>query len=152
MRRINLISGSLVFIFGLVLYFVIIPLGIKVGDVTGGLSPRFFPNVSALSIIVLGALLFLLNLRSPSVAETSEQTNPLTWSNTTNIALLTALSLGAIAMFKYLGYLITAPILVASLMVIYGGMKRWRRILLTSFGGPYLLYAFVWGVFGTPLP
>ena len=152
MHRIDLISGVVTFVFGLVLYFLIIPSGIEVGEATGGLSPRFFPNLSALIIIFLGALLFLVNLRSLSPSESSEEKEHLTWSNTANIILLTALSFGGIAMFKYLGYLITAPLLVGAFMIIYGGFKRWRRILLTSFIGPYFLYAFVWGVFGTPLP
>ena len=62
MRRADLISGALIFVAGLVMIYVIVPIQI---DSTGdyGLDPAFFPLAVLWLVVIMSALLVLSRIR-----------------------------------------------------------------------------------------
>ena len=121
-------SGAFILVFGLVLYFWIIPNYVE--DATGGsITPKLMPDAYAIILTISGAVLML--------KPTQHQTPDLRYFATT-LAYVVVLSLGVYATSLF-GFEYTAPVLALAIMWMIG--ER-RPLWLVS--GVVLIPALIW--------
>ena len=141
-------AGLLLAVFSLTLYFVIIPGQIQ--DVkTFGVSPRFMPNIVAMSILILSSSLFI----SGYLCRHNEQQKTYTINAAETKLVLVSLLLIAlnIVALDYLGYIITTILALGTLMHIYG-QKNKKLIILVAVLTPLVIYQFFTKLLQMTLP
>lgn len=138
MRRANVISGSVLLVFGIVLLFWIIPWQIEAVEGDVSISPRLVPQICAIFIAGLAALLLLNALREPALtadtpadsptgaAVDEEDPFPIDRSQFASMFAVTTLILTAILAFIFVHPAAGAIILVCGIMLYMGE----RRILM----------------------
>lgn len=139
-QMLNRFSGLAVACFGAALLFWVIPGHVETVDY-GWVRPDTLPRICGWALIGLGVAQAVfaggatqLDLRALAI-----------------VALAVALSAAAIWGFGRFGFLITAPIFVASIIGLIGE-RRWAWIVVTVFGAPALIWVVVEHLLGRPLP
>lgn len=126
--QIDRISGVLFIVFGLLVYFVIIPWQVEIVDY-GALRPKTLPQILATVITLCGLALLVSGGRRDVAADTP-------WLRPAAFAAVLAGGLYAISWF---GFLWVAPALSAVLMLM---MRERRPLWLT--GGILAMPAAIW--------
>lgn len=167
MQRSNFYTGFFFLVFGLVLYFILIPYQVELGDDADGLSPRFFPNLGAIGLSVTGLILFLTSWRqikqlvaSPDIngeekqkrSKENNKDDHLTLKNALHLLLFVAVLSMNVFIIGMAGFMIGAPLTVISFMLLNGGKIGPIGIILTAGIGTTVIYILAWGIFEIPLP
>ena len=128
-------------LFSIVLYFVLIP-GFVAHDVElTGLSPRFFPKMSAITLGILSACFIILKLAEYRKGRTEEKHLPSPPNEpgpqrSLQDRLRPFFSAGILIAYFYLfenfGFLIGTPICLICMMLLFG-MRKPATILITCF-------------------
>jgi putative tricarboxylic transport membrane protein len=140
--------GLLISIFSLVLTFWLIPSFVS-GYATGehGLSPRFFPYLVSLAMLLLSAILMFKALRPSAEPIKKEPSRRLEPSAVICIAVFIAYQ-QAIA---YIGFIPASFLALISLMILYG-FRNWIMIVIFSAALIAILSFFFEKVAQVPLP
>ena len=136
----NRISGLIVVIIGIILYFWLIPLHTESGDY-GWLKPTTLPNVTAIIVLVAGMVHFIF--------PTGKAEFDLAFSG--RVGLFFLVGVFGLYLMSIFGFIIVAPILVMALMLMVGE----RRLLWLSTGIvalPGLIWFLVGVLLNRPLP
>ncbi|MEC7257639.1 MAG: tripartite tricarboxylate transporter TctB family protein [Pseudomonadota bacterium] len=149
MTKLDLAGGVALTAFGLLLTFVIIPMGTEEG-MYYGLPPTFFPTLLAVGLTICAVGLTVqsvLRLRAGPV----DTSSPISRWNLAMFALLVALILGGIVVIDVFGLLIGAPLLIAALMIVLGDRNPLRIVptAVLPVGAVYYLALYV---LETPVP
>lgn len=128
MAKRNFVSGLVMFAFGLIMLFYVIPYGIVVsGNYT--ISPALLPRICAIGITVLAAALVVQawNQMRAEATETAEASSgrPMPWLPA--IVVIAVIS-GAVLLFRHVNSGVAVVFLVASLM-LYMGERRWPLVV-----------------------
>ncbi|MCC2096902.1 MAG: tripartite tricarboxylate transporter TctB family protein [Hyphomicrobiales bacterium] len=107
----------------------------------GALQPRTFPIVAAVLMMVFG----LAQMIRPTGATTFEP------AKAARAALIVAISIAAVPVMEYAGYMIAGPILVGVLM-LFAGERRWPWIAAGVLIFPALIWVLFEIVLRRPLP
>jgi hypothetical protein len=140
MKRVNLIAASILLIFcG---WYAYLTYNLPDRNLPGTLGIDFMPWVLVICLGSLSGLLLIQGLVAP--APTSPGTNDPSFSRREIIGVvsLTVLVFLYIKAIAWLGYLISTPIYLASLMLV-SGFRKWVHIILVSLlatGGIYLFF------------
>ena len=123
MMTLNRLSGLLAILFGLILFFWIIPSQTETVD-TGWLKPHTLPDAVALFICALGLIHFIVPTGEAQID----------WGLSLRIGLFVLITLAGLYLMSLVGFLIAAPVLMAVLMLMIGE----RRILWLIMGIVFL--------------
>ena len=123
MMTLNRLSGLLAILFGLILFFWIIPSQTETVD-TGWLKPHTLPDAVALFICALGLIHFIVPTGEAKID----------WRLSLRIGLFVLITLAGLYLMSLVGFLIAAPVLMAVLMLMIGE----RRILWLIMGIVFL--------------
>lgn len=136
--RVDQIGGAILGVFSLFLYFIIIPAGVV--DVQRfGVSPRFFPKVTALFLLLLAICLFVNGYRK------KEQENQKVYEINPNELKLIVKSMIVFACyiiaFDLFGYMVPTIAALAIFMYMYG-QRKIKLLIIVSIGLPIAIYLF----------
>lgn len=142
MRRANLISGVILFLFGALMLAAIIPAQIEEGP-EGMMSPRLVPQLIMGLIMALSLLLVATNLR----AAESDAPPPFTRAELAAFAAIMGLFAVSVALFLLVGVLAASLVLIVGALLILGERRPLILILmpLCLIGGTWLLFTRVLG-------
>jgi len=149
MDRADLIGGVGLALFGLLMIFVLIPLGTEEGAYFG-LSPTLFPTLlsTLLTVCALGLVAqSLVRIRRKGTARPM----PVTGWNLLMFIVAGSLAFGGVLLVDWFGILIGGPALIAILM-IFLGERNPLRVVLTATLPVGLVYLLATHVLGTALP
>ena len=124
----NRLSGIFVFLFGVLIFFVLIPLQTETVDY-GWLRPATLPSVAAAIICVAG----LVQCAVP------RGTAQLRLGEGARALLFLVLGLGGLWGMHVFGFMIAAPTMMLVIMLVIGE-RRWLWLIT----GTVLLPAFIW--------
>jgi putative tricarboxylic transport membrane protein len=149
-RRSDIISGSLLVLFGLAMIFIIVPNQISASS-EYGLDPKFFPVAVIWLLIFMGVLLVVTRLGTQPDAEGSEPVLGLR-----NWLFIGAFSLFLVLVFlaiNTLGYVLAGILMVALLMVALDIRNRnWAQLIGVSILAPFAIYYALYHIFSVQLP
>ena len=150
MRRSDLISGTLIVVFGLVMIFIIVPVQISSSG-EYGLDPAFFPVTLLWLLVAMGVLLVATRVpQSSDPPEAGPMLDRWSWLFITGVTAF--LVLGFIAI-QTLGFVIAGVIMIAALMmVIELRHLRWFELIGVSLLSPFVIYYLLYHVFSVQLP
>jgi hypothetical protein len=149
MDRADLIGGAGLALFGLLMIFVLIPLGTEEGAYFG-LSPTLFPTLlsTLLTVCALGQVAqSLVRIHRKATARPI----PVSVWNLLMFLAASLLALGGVILIDWFGMLIGGPALIAILM-IFLGERNPLRIILTATLPVGLVYLLAIHVLGTAVP
>lgn len=136
-RKANQILGIFFTVFALLLLFVIIPAQIK-HIPNASPSPRFFPQIIAILLLVLGVFLLVSGLRRSTKAA-----DEVVFSLSLKEAKLVGLTLGVFVLYTVALYFIPyipATIAAMGILVTAYGQKSKRKIIISSVLLPLIIY------------
>ncbi len=135
------ISGALVMAFALGLWVFVIPDQVDAADY-GWMRPRTLPQILAVTLLVLGALLVLL----PSRDRDATAAGP-----AVPVAIGAGLAGGGVLAMGLWGFALAAPALALA-AAVFAGERRWPWLLATGIAVPAAIWALVTVFLGRPLP
>lgn len=150
MKKIDVISGALIVLFGLALIFIIIPIWVPTileGDY--GLRAKDMPNVAAFTVTGLG-LLFLYTTLFGSNDDTGTS-SAITPENWRFLLKATIFLIIIVSIFQWVGFLAAGPITIGGFM-LYMGERRPIPLLATALCAPLVIWLFFWQLLRFPLP
>jgi len=149
-RRADLISGAVIFVAGLVMIYVIVPIQIdSAGDY--GLDPAFFPLMVLWLVVIMSALLVLTRIRKPPDPPESERLLD-RWNWLFITCTIVFLTVGFIAINR-LGFVIAGALMIAVMMVIFELRHlKWAEIAGVSLIAPFVIYWLLYHLFSVQLP
>lgn len=153
MGKADFIGGIAVAIFGLLLIFVIIPMGTEQG-VYYGLSPTFFPTFMASGMTLCAVGLTFQGwkrLRAEAAAKATPKPSPLSRWNLLMFLLAAGIATAGVIAIDYIGMVFAAPVLIAAYL-LFLGERNLIIIALTSMLPVALVYLMAAYVLRTPLP
>ena len=150
MKKANFVSGIVLTISSLFLLIFIIPLQIE--EVSGAIfSPRLMPYVCTWIILLLSVILSIQNfLLLKKDSNSKDRHSPISRSEFRAMLLISGALCICIILFKYFGTLISAVVLVVSIMWLLGERRYLSYILLP--GGLLLTtYLIFYKILGTTI-
>ncbi len=149
MNKVDLICGAGLSVIGILLIFIVIPVGTTAGGYFG-LAPTVFPTILA-SGLTICALALTAQAWMRLRREGNIRPVPIRPWNLLMLAASASLVLGGIIAIDYLGMIIAGPVLIAALMLFLGD-RNVIRILLTATLPVAAIYVLALHVLRTPLP
>ena len=158
MIRLNIITGGVLVIFGLLAFLWVIPNYIPDVEVESiGLKPSFFPNVSIVSLIILSIILMITNFvklkRIDSIFEEESEENETLGFGRIEILNLLMMILGMavyLLLLKFTGF-IPASILLIGISMYMAGVRGYKLLLLSIFF-PFIIKEILWRTLEVMLP
>ncbi len=158
MPRLNIITGCVLTLIGLLAVFWVIPFHIEPQEVDRYVnSPKFFSYVCVIVLILLGVLLIVQNIlrirRLKDVKhEESEENETLGfgWHETVNLVTFAIGSAAYLLLMKSTGFVISSMLLLAVSMYFAKVNKLWLAI--TSVGVPIIIQQLLWHAMTIRLP
>lgn len=159
MARINFITGCILMLSSLVAIFWLIPVEIKVkaGETAAGLSPRFFPYIAAISMLILSTLLAVSNalkMRSPGkIAREESEENEVLGFGLKEINNCIVMAVGValyMAGLSYIGFLVSSTVMMGVSMYI-AGIRGWKLPVI-AIGFPWAMKLLFWHTLEVTLP
>lgn len=152
----NMGAAIALLLFSLSLIFYITPNYVEHPGLTG-ISPRYFPNFAAIVLALSSVSLLVLEIISVLKEKRSlrSKINSDHLATTAKKTPLTPLLIGGllllyILLFKYLGFLISTPLILAALMISMG-QRRVVLIVASSLVSTFLLFQLFQNILGLPL-
>lgn len=142
-EKLDLISGIALLAFATVLYLFLIPTYVADNGV-GAMSPRFFPRFGALLIGAGGIVLAVSSVLKVSIiGDENVASEKADFNGLKVVAIVTSMA-AFILIFQWYGYLIAGPILIALLVIIFGGRNPLIVIAtsLATTGALYVLFSY----------
>ncbi len=148
-------TGSILLLFSLAMYFIIIPMNIKSYAVYG-LPPSFFPKVVSAALAIFSLMLLISGIREGgagvfSKKELAEHFKSINTRTVRNIGTVFGVFVLYLIGLGTVGFLISTPIII----VLLGLAFRWKRyVVLTVLAllTTVILYVIFGKVLGSPLP
>lgn len=156
MRIFDIVSCTVVALFGLTLLFVIIPGWTPVETGPGfGLAATTMPNVAVVTATVMAATFVLYRVLDLHPAgennEEYDATSPIERKNWLFLLRGGLFLIAVTAMFEWAGFLVAGPLTVAGFMLMMGEKRPWH-VVITSVGATAVLWLFFWQFLKFPLP
>jgi len=125
----QMVGGTILALFAVALYFIIIPAEIIFAQVRMGVSPRYFPNLLAGLLFIFAVALAVDGYRM------RDHKKMKSYSVTAKDLRIVLFTLGVIALqiigFDLIGYLVPAMLAIAVCMYMYG-QRNYLLIVLVS--------------------
>jgi len=144
------VSGILIFVAGLVMIFVIVPVQINTsGDY--GLDPAFFP-LAVLWLLVIMSMVLVVS-RIPQVPDPRDAEPVLDLWNWLFIGCATIFAVIGFIAIDRLGFVIAGALMVAALMIaIELRHPNWIEVASVSLISPFVIYYLLYHLFSVQLP
>jgi len=133
-------TGTFFFLFGLAMYFAVIPWQVETGE-SGHLAPDTIPNAVAITVSLCGMLLMI---------RTTDQVSR-TPANFLRTVFYVAVLAGSHYAMSLFGFMYVSPVLALVLMLMIGE-RRPVWIIAGAIGMPALIWFFVAQVLERGLP
>ena len=158
MPRLNIITGCVLILAGLVVIFWVIPFHIEPQEVDRYVnSPKFFSYVCAIVLTVLAIFLVFQNFyrisrqREMSQEESEEnETLGFGWHETINLGIFIIGSAIYLFLMNIVGFVVSSILLLAVSMYFARVKKLW--LVITSVGIPILIQQLLWHAMMVSLP
>ena len=155
-NRIDLISGVVLCLVGVLGVAVFVPFGIQEPQSVdfAALSPSFWPRLVCIGLGIMGAFIAVAAYLNRGVAEVSDEREVSQFSLQTiilRVALVLALMFVSYFLLEPLGFVITGA-LVLLVFMIFAGERDPRVILPVAVGVPLFLFFFFTWVANIPIP
>ena len=158
MIKLNIITGGVLIIFGLLAFLWVIPNYIPDVEVENiGLKSSFFPNVSVVFLMVLSVILMITNFvklkRIDSISEEESEENEIIGFGRIEIINLLIMILGTmvfILLMKFTGFVPASILLIGISM--YMADIRGYKLLLISVLFPFAIKEILWRTLEVMLP
>ncbi|MBT6275395.1 MAG: tripartite tricarboxylate transporter TctB family protein [Chromatiales bacterium] len=146
MRNANIISSSVLLVFSLALLFWLIPWQVE-ETFDGQVSPRLLPQICAIGIGLLSAVMLFSNLFGADSKPKTDDAPPITRVEARAMFAIGGLLGLGILLFTWVGPLIACAVLIVGIMVVMGERRPLPIILIPSvlLGGAYVLFYEVLG-------
>ena len=149
MKKENLVSGALVVLFGIYVFWTATNFGLK-GLSPDPLGPAFFPKVLGIGLIGLGLLLMLIAIQKNEEVveeeqEKQEQKGQFLTKGNTKILLIIALGILYVYLLLKIGFVLDTLIFILAVMFITGERLWWKIAVssLTISFGLFFLFKYV---------
>jgi len=158
MPRLNIITGCVLTLIGVVVIFWVIPFHIEPQEVDRYVnSPKFFSYVCVIVLTLLGVLLIVQNILKirrlkDAKQEESEENESLGfgWNETVNLVIFAIGSAAYLLLMKSTGFVISSMLLLAVSMYFAKVNKLW--LVITSVGMPIIIQQLLWHAMTIRLP
>jgi len=158
MIKLNIITGGVLVIFGLLAFLWVIPNYIPDVEVENiGLKSSFFPNVSVVFLVVLSVILMATNFvklkRIDSISEEESEENEILGFGRIEIINILIMILGTIIfilLMKFTGF-VPASILLISIAMYLAGVRGYKLLLISIFF-PFAIKEILWRTLEVMLP
>jgi len=149
MRRINILSGVVLAIFGLAMIFLVIPWQVEPGP-EGMMAPGLVPNLTMIVIILLSLLLVVVNLRSPDNETQTPSQSPFTRDEFLASAKIAAVFATSIGLFHWVSPIVGGvALMVLSLIAL--GERSLLVIVAMPAGFMFAIWLLFYKVLGTTI-
>ena len=150
MRRSDIICGTLLVAFSLVMIFIIVPAQISSSS-EYGVDPKFFPSALLWLILAMGVLLVATRVRMrPDAADGAPVFDLQNWLFIGGVTIFLIVSFIAI---HFLGFILAGILMVAILMLVLGLRHlHWIELIGVSVLAPLAIYYALFHVFSVQLP
>jgi putative tricarboxylic transport membrane protein len=150
LRRSDIIAGTLVTVFGLVMIFIIVPIQINSSS-EYGLDPKFFPDALLWLLVAMGALLVATRLRTQS--DPADAGPQLDLQNWLFICVIAVFLVAIFIAINTLGFILAGVIMIVLLMLALMLHERhWIELVIVSFIAPFAIYYALYYFFSVQLP
>ena len=158
MPRLNIITGCVLTIMGLIAIFWVIPSYIVPQEVDRYVnSPKFFPYICIIALTVLAVLLVIQNLfrikRVKKLRQEESEDNEVLgfgWHETVNLVILAIGSAAYLFLMKSTGFVISSIVMLAVSMYFARVNKLW--LMITSVCIPIIIQQLLWHTMTVSLP
>ena len=158
MPRLNIITGCVLTLAGLMVIFWVIPSYIVPQQVNRYVnSPKFFPYISIIALTILAVLLVIQNLfrmkRVKKVRQEESEDNEILgfgWHETVNLVILAIGSAAYLLLMKSTGFVVSSIVMLAVSMYFARVNKLW--LVITSVGIPIIIQQLLWHTMTVSLP
>ena len=158
MLKLNLITGLVLIALCLAVIIWLIPFQIDAREADqAGMSPRFFPYISAIVLLLLATLLTAINgfkiWRHQESADEESEENEILGFGRKEVANLMFMTLGVVVfmtLMKYTGFLVSSAILLFVTMYL-AGVRRYP-LFLVAIVFPFAIKQLFWHLFEVYLP
>jgi hypothetical protein len=156
MKTADIYSTAVVVLFGLVLYFVIIPGWVPVEEGPGfGLKATTMPIVAVVTFTILAMMYFIHRVRGKSgqseADEEYDSTPPIPRAGWLFLLRGSVFLIVVTALFNWAGFLVAGPPTVAGFMIMMGE-KRMLHVGATALVATAATWLFFWQFLKFPLP
>ncbi len=150
MRRSDIVSGTVVVVFSLLMIFIIVPAQISSSS-EYGLDPKFFPVAVLWLLVIMGVLLVATCLgKQPDTEESEPILGPRNWLFISGFSVFLVFVFIAI---NTLGYVLAGILTVALLMVALDlRSRKWAQLVGVSILAPLIIYFALYHIFSVQLP
>jgi hypothetical protein len=145
--------GLLLIIFGLLLYFLLIPQFVEqYAGIHGAKSGRYFPYVLSFLTVLCGSIMLAFDLVEKKVAGKAPKAAPgLDLFSIQSAAGIVVLSLVYVFMISRVGYLLSTMIVLPVAMWMFG-YRKVKTIVIVSVVSPLVIYLIFVKMMAVPLP
>ena len=158
MPRLNIITGCVLTLIGVLVIFWVIPFHIEPQEVDRYVnSPKFFSYVCVIVLTLLGVLLIVQNILKirrlkDAKQEESEENESIGfgWNETVNLVIFAIGSAAYLLLMKSTGFVISSMLLLAVSMYFAKVNKLW--LVITSVGMPIIIQQLLWHAMTIRLP
>ena len=151
MRRSDILSSAVLTVLGLFTIFVVVPDQIS-GTSDFGIAPDVFPLTMIWATTIFAALLGLQRLLRRTDKDAADDDAPMSSYDWCFIGAAAVFLVLAFLAITYLGFIAGSILTVGACMIVMGGLRHWRRVVLVSAIAPVALYLIFWNLFRVPLP
>ncbi len=158
MPKLNIITGCVLTVVGLMVIFWVIPSYIVSQEVDRYVnSPKFFPYICIIALMLLAVLLVIQNLlrikRKKKVRQEESEDNEVLgfgWHETVNMIIFAIGSAAYLFLMKSTGFIISSIVILAVSMYFAKVNKLW--LVITSVGIPIIIQQLLWHTMTVSLP
>jgi len=145
--------GLLLIIFGILLYFLLIPQFVEeYAGIHGAKSGRYFPYFLSYITVLCGGIMLAFDIVEKKVAVTDPKTaKGIDLSSLSNAAIIVVLSVVYIFMITKVGYIISTMLALPVTMWLFG-YRKVKTVIILSVLSPLVIYLIFAKMMAVPLP
>jgi len=145
--------GLLLIIFGILLYFVLIPQFVEeYAGIRGAKSGRYFPYFLSYITVLCGSIMLGYDLIEKRVAvEDPKTAKGMDLPSLSSAAIIVVLAVAYIFMITKVGYIISTMIALPITMWLFG-YRKLKNIVILSIVSPLVIYLIFAKMMAVPLP
>ena len=142
----DFISGLILFVLGVVLYFYVIPIQVQESPgMPTAMSPRLFCKVSAIALILLSVILMAVGLIFSKSQEATYSPKEIADQRLRGLVSI-CMSILYIVLINTIGYFVSTSMVLLFFTLYFGG-RNWKVILLSqAIVLPFIYLLFVKGL------
>jgi hypothetical protein len=138
----NIISGGIIALISIIVYFIIIPMEVKLKP-DAKVGPEFFPKLAVFTIGVMALIYVIIQVRNLRAAQVSFKDGLMfNVKEYTAHIIFIAMTVLFLILTRYLGFAISAVLFLISLLFFFGSKGALKNIIIAVLYGITVYYVF----------